>query len=58
MSISVQLALSSSKGLFHGAIIESGIAEGYPSLEVRNNYFVLCLEIIFERGNLNFLVHA
>lgn len=34
MSVSVQLALASSKDLFHRAIIESGIAEGYPPLAV------------------------
>ena len=45
MSVSVQLSLASSAGLFHKAILESGIAEGYPSLQVRyipDYTFILC----------------
>ena len=34
MSVAVQMAMSSSADLFSGAIIESGIGEGYPSLYV------------------------
>jgi len=33
MSVGIHLVLSSSNGLFHKAIMESGMAEGYPLLE-------------------------
>lgn len=35
MSVGIHLVLSSSNGLFHKAIMESGMAEGYPLLEVK-----------------------
>ena len=36
MSVAVHLAMESSANLFQEAIIESGIAEGYPLLVVSN----------------------
>lgn len=38
MSVGLHLALPSSNGLFHKAVMESGMAEGYPSLDVSNYY--------------------
>ena len=45
MSVGLHLALSSSNGLFHKAIMESGMAEGYPTLDVSNTLMKISLII-------------